>query len=75
MAPVDVVGELYGDNRSGEGGGLGDLGGGDSILRFRVLWATGVGEGQLDSCKNYGSKGLRLRQCSGLRLENEWRVR
>ena len=56
MAPVDVVGELYGDIRSGEGGGLGDVGGGDSILRFRVLWATGVGDGQLDAARTMEAK-------------------
>ena len=56
MAPVDEVGELYGEIKSGEGGGLGDLGGGESILRFRVLWATGVGEGQLDAARTMEAK-------------------
>ena len=44
MAPVGVVGEEYGGIGSGGGGGLG---GGESILRLRVLWATRVGDGQL----------------------------
>ena len=48
MAPVGVVGEVYGDIGSGGGGGLG---GGESILRLRVLWATGVGDGQLDAVR------------------------
>ena len=56
IAPVGVVGELHGDISSGEGGGLGGLGGGDSILRFRVLWATGVGEGQLDTARTMEAK-------------------
>ena len=34
MAPVGVLGDVYGDNINGGGGGLG---GGDSILRLRVL--------------------------------------
>ena len=51
IAPVGVVGELYGDISGGEGGCLGGLGGRDSILRFQDFWATGVGEGQLDAAR------------------------
>ena len=71
MAPVGVVGEVYGDIGSGGGGGLG---GGESILRLRVLWATGVGDGQLVAARTV-SNFLRMRQYSGLRLENGWRMR
>ena len=53
MAPVGVVGEVYGDIGSGGGGGLG---GGESILRLRVLWATGVGDGQLDAARTMVAK-------------------
>ena len=56
IAPVGVVGDVYGDISDGGGGGLGSLGGGDSILRFRVLWATGVGEGQLDAARTMEAK-------------------
>ena len=44
-APVGIVGEVYGDiDREG-------LGGEESILRLRVLWATGVEDGQLDAAR------------------------
>ena len=51
--PVGVVGEVYGDIGSGGGGGLG---GGESILRLRVLWATGVGDGQLVAARTILAK-------------------
>ena len=56
IAPVGVVGDVYGDISDGGRGGLGGLRGEDSILRFRVLWATGVGEGQLDAARTMEAK-------------------
>ena len=53
IAPVGVLGDVYGDN-SGEGGG--GLGGGERILRLRVLSATGVGDGQLDAARMIDAK-------------------
>ena len=53
IAPVGVLGDVYGDN-SGEGGG--GLGGGERILRLRVLSATGVGDGQLDAARMIEAK-------------------
>ena len=56
IAPVGVLGDVYGDNSGEGGGGLGGLGGGERILRLRVLSATGVGDGQLDAARMIEAK-------------------